>query len=48
MRVGLRRVGGGEEDYKGLDMGDEYGKIEKVGSEFYEWYKGILLKERLL
>jgi len=29
-------------------MGDEYGKIEKVGSEFYEWYKGILLKERLL
>ncbi len=29
-------------------MGDEYEKIEKVGSEFYEWYKGILLKERLL
>jgi len=29
-------------------MGDEYENIEKVGSEFYEWYKGILLKERLL
>jgi len=29
-------------------MGDEYEKIEKVGSEFYEWYKGVLLKERLL
>lgn len=29
-------------------MGDEYEKIENVGSEIYEWYKGILLKERLL
>lgn len=29
-------------------MGDEYEKIEKFGSEIYEWYKGILLKERLL
>ena len=29
-------------------MGEEYNKIEKVGSEFYEWYKGMLLKERLL
>lgn len=29
-------------------MGDEFEKIEKTGSEFYDWYKGILLKERLL
>ncbi len=29
-------------------MGDEYEKIENVGSKIYEWYKGILLKERLL
>lgn len=29
-------------------MDDEYERIEKVGSEIYEWYKGILLKERLL
>ena len=29
-------------------MGDVYDNIEKVGSEFYEWYKGMLLKERLL
>lgn len=29
-------------------MGDEYGKIENVGSKIYEWYKGVLLKERLL
>jgi hypothetical protein len=29
-------------------MGDEYGKIESVTSKIYEWYKGILLKERLL
>ncbi len=26
----------------------EYQKIEEVGSDIYEWYKGILLKERLL
>jgi hypothetical protein len=29
-------------------MGEEYVKIEKVESEIYEWYKGVLLKERLL
>ena len=29
-------------------MGDEYETIEKVGNEIYEWYKGVLLKERLL
>lgn len=29
-------------------MGDEYETIEKVGTEIFEWYKGILLKERLL
>ena len=29
-------------------MGEEYEKIEKFGSDIYEWYKGILLKERLL
>ena len=29
-------------------MSDEYEKIENFGSEIYEWYKGILLKERLL
>ncbi|MFC2018677.1 hypothetical protein ACFLU4_01805 [Chloroflexota bacterium] len=29
-------------------MGDEYKKIEKVGDEILEWYKGILSKERLL
>lgn len=29
-------------------MGDEYETIEKVGAEIFEWYKGILLKERLL
>ncbi len=29
-------------------MGDEYEKIENVESAFCEWYKGILLKERLL
>ncbi len=29
-------------------MGDEYEKLENVGSEIYEWYKGMLLKERLL
>lgn len=29
-------------------MGDEYGKIASVTSKIYEWYKGILLKERLL
>ncbi len=29
-------------------MGDEYEKIEIFGSEIYEWYKGMLLKERLL
>ena len=29
-------------------MGDEYGKIASATSEIYEWYKGVLLKERLL
>lgn len=29
-------------------MGEEYEAIEKVGTEIFEWYKGILLKERLL
>ena len=29
-------------------MGDEYETIEKVGNEIFEWYKGVLLKERLL
>jgi len=29
-------------------MGDEYERIERVTSEIYEWYKGVLLKERLL
>jgi len=29
-------------------MSDEYEKIENFGSEIYEWYKGMLLKERLL
>lgn len=29
-------------------MGDEYQTIEKVGNEIFEWYKGVLLKERLL
>ena len=29
-------------------MGDEYEKIENVGAKIHEWYKGILLKERLL
>lgn len=29
-------------------MGDEYEKIENFSSEIYEWYKGMLLKERLL
>ena len=29
-------------------MGDEYATIEKRGSEIFEWYKGVLLKERLL
>ena len=29
-------------------MGDEYEKIEKVGSEIYVWHKGILSKERFL
>ncbi len=29
-------------------MGDEYEKIENTASKIYEWYKGMLLKERLL
>ena len=29
-------------------MSDEYEKIENFGSEIHEWYKGTLLKERLL
>lgn len=29
-------------------MGNEYAAIEKRGSEIFEWYKGVLLKERLL
>ncbi|MBI2836626.1 MAG: hypothetical protein HYX85_02910 [Chloroflexi bacterium] len=29
-------------------MGDEYEKIESFGSQIYEWYKGMLLKERVL
>jgi len=29
-------------------MGAEYEKLENIESEIYEWYKGILLKERLL
>jgi hypothetical protein len=29
-------------------MSDEYETIEKVGNEIFEWYKGVLLKERLL
>lgn len=29
-------------------MGDEYEKIENAASKIYEWYKGMLLKERLL
>lgn len=29
-------------------MGEEYEAIEKFGTEIFEWYKGILLKERLL
>ncbi len=29
-------------------MGDEYAAIEKRGSAIFEWYKGVLLKERLL
>lgn len=29
-------------------MGDEYEAIKKIGNEIFEWYKGILLKERLL
>lgn len=29
-------------------MGDEYEAIENIGNEIFEWYKGILLKERLL
>ncbi len=29
-------------------MVNEYKEIEKFGTEAYEWYKGILLKERLL
>ncbi len=29
-------------------MSDEYQTIEKVGIEIFEWYKGKLLKERLL
>ena len=29
-------------------MGNEYERIESFESEIYEWYKGMLLKERLL